>query len=338
MATEKHDFAMEQDRLISIIVPVYRVEPWLEECVSSIRAQTYRNLEIILVDDGSPDRCGEICDRLAREDGRIRVLHQKNGGLSAARNSGLDLCRGEFLGFVDSDDTIHPEMYARLLENITQNNVKLSFCHTVAYDAIKDRPGISKFAIPNETECLSASEVIRMALDENKWFSVYTKLYHRSLFDNLRFPINRTNEDYPTTLRIFDRCDTIVVDYCGLYSYRKRENSITTAPINDHSFDQAINGEDVYLYIKKTHPEFAGLAARFFLSACCGLLLKTDGILERRFSENRKIVVQLIRKYYPAEKHRTPLSCSQKILLSAACRGMTCYKMVSYVYRFLKKN
>lgn len=329
---------MEQDPLISIIVPVYKVEPWLEECVSSIQAQTYRNLEIILVDDGSPDRCGEICDRLAREDGRIRVLHQKNGGLSAARNSGLDLCHGEYLGFVDSDDVVHPEMYARLYENITHNGVKLSFCHTVAYNAIKDHPGTSTLTLPYETECLSALEVIRRALSENKWFAAYTKLYHRSLFDNLRFPINSTNEDYPTTLRIFDRCDKIVVNYWGLYSYRKREDSITTAPVNDHSFDQAINGEDVYLFIKKTHPEFTDLAARHFLSACCGLLLKTDGVLERRFFEKRKTVVLLIRKYYPVEKHRTSLSVSQKILLSAACKGMCFYKMISCVYRFLKRT
>ena len=101
-----------EEPLLSVIVPVYMVEPWLERCVDSIRRQTYRNLEIILVDDGSPDLCGEMCDRFAREEKRIRVIHRENGGLSAARNTGLDVCRGEYIGFVDSKG--HPDVDAML--------------------------------------------------------------------------------------------------------------------------------------------------------------------------------------------------------------------------------
>ncbi|HCI64916.1 MAG TPA: glycosyl transferase, partial [Clostridiales bacterium] len=101
--------------LISVIVPVYRVEAFLPRCLDSIRGQTYKNLEIILVDDGSPDNCGKICDEYAEMDSRIRVIHKKNGGLSSARNAGLDVAVGDYIGFVDSDDWIAPEMYETLL-------------------------------------------------------------------------------------------------------------------------------------------------------------------------------------------------------------------------------
>lgn len=126
--------------LISVIVPVYKVEPYLHRCIDSIRNQTYTNLEIILVDDGSPDNCGRICDEYAQKDKRIFVIHQENGGLSAARNSGLDRCSGAYIGFVDSDDCIHPEMYERLYKDICTYHTRLAFviriCVTTAYQKL----------------------------------------------------------------------------------------------------------------------------------------------------------------------------------------------------------
>ena len=116
--------------LISVIVPVYNVEEWLDECVSSIVKQTYTNLEIILVDDGSQDGCPKICDEWAKRDDRISIIHKQNGGLSSARNAGLDICNGEYVGFVDSDDTIECEMYKKMLHDIEQNNVKIVMCRT----------------------------------------------------------------------------------------------------------------------------------------------------------------------------------------------------------------
>ena len=114
--------------LISVVVPVYKVEKYLDECVQSIVNQTHRNLEIILVDDGSPDRCPQLCDEWAEKDSRIRVIHQKNGGLSAARNAGLDVAKGDYIGFVDSDDYIAPDMYEQLLIPLLKENKKTSCC------------------------------------------------------------------------------------------------------------------------------------------------------------------------------------------------------------------
>lgn len=114
--------------LISIIVPVYNVEPYLEQCIDSILNQSFRDFELILVDDGSPDRCGEICDRYAAADDRIRVIHQKNGGVSAARNAGMEVSKGKYIVFVDSDDMVHPLYLEHLYKAIQKHNADISMC------------------------------------------------------------------------------------------------------------------------------------------------------------------------------------------------------------------
>ena len=122
---------MNKNVKISIIVPVYKVEKYLDKCVNSIVGQTYKNLEIILVDDGSPDNCPAMCDEWAQKDSRIKVIHKKNGGLSSARNAGLDACTGDYIGFVDSDDWIEPDMYEYLLNIGMKNNADVSRCEFV---------------------------------------------------------------------------------------------------------------------------------------------------------------------------------------------------------------
>ena len=114
--------------MIAVIVPIYKVEKYLEKCVRSIISQTYKNIEIILVDDGSPDNCGKLADNLAKTDSRIKVVHKVNGGLSSARNAGIDVAQGDYIGFVDSDDTIEPFMYEKLLSLLQKENTKLSVC------------------------------------------------------------------------------------------------------------------------------------------------------------------------------------------------------------------
>ena len=319
--------------LISVIVPVYKVEPWLERCVDSIRSQVYRNLEIILVDDGSPDRCGEICDNLALEDDRIRVIHRGNGGLSAARNTGIDACRGEYIGFVDSDDAIHPEMYSRLYADIRDNGTLLAFCQPmVCYGS-----DISFPPAEARVECLSGEEVIRKSLGKSIWFSAWTKLYHRSLFDGLRYPEGRTNEDYPVTMRIYGRCGRVAVDYNKLYAYCKRADSITTSSVSEKTFDQVVSAEEALLFIREAYPGCAPLAARTLLASCSGVLLKTDGPRAAEFRNKRDEVFSVIRRYYPSERSNPHLSFSQKCILGAANAGGVPYVVVSWIFRTLKR-
>ncbi len=319
--------------LISVIVPVYQVEPWLERCVDSIRNQTYRNLEIILVDDGSPDRCGEMCDRFAREDNRILVIHRENGGLSAARNTGLDICHGEYIGFVDSDDFIHPEMYARLYGDICSFGTKLAFCQPM----MCYKGNVSFPPAKASVTVFSQEEILEKSLRDIIWFSAWTKLYHNSLFEGLRYPEGRTNEDYPITIRLFDRCDYVAVDFNQLYAYCKRAGSITTSPSTSNVFDQVANAEDVFLYINNTHPNLDYLAARILLSACLGYLLKTDANSSNESTENRHYVFAVIRGYSTEKKNKSSLSFSQRVLLSAASAGEQQYAIASWFYRKIKR-
>lgn len=319
--------------LISVIVPVYQVEPWLERCVDSIRNQTYRNLEIILVDDGSPDRCGEMCDRFAREDNRILVIHRENGGLSAARNTGLDICHGEYIGFVDSDDFIHPEMYARLYGDICSFGTKLAFCQPM----MCYKGNVSLPPAKASVTVFSQEEILEKSLRDIIWFSAWTKLYHNSLFEGLRYPEGRTNEDYPITIRIFDRCDYVAVDFNQLYAYCKRAGSITTSSSASKVFDHVINAEDVFLYIKNTHPHLDYLAAGILLSACLGYLLKTDANSSNESKENRHYVFAVIRGCSTKKKYYLSLNFSQRVLLSAASAGEQQYAIASWIYRNIKR-
>lgn len=328
MATKGEEQSMTEP-LISVIVPVFKVEPWLERCVDSIRNQTYRNLEIILIDDGSPDRCGKLCDSFAKEDDRILVVHQENRGLSAARNTGLDICRGEYIGFVDSDDYIHPEMYYRLYDDICTFGTKLAFCQPLmCYESISTFPPIKASVIS-----LSREEILEKSLREIIWFSAWTKLYHMSLFEGLRYPEGRTNEDYPTTIRIFDRCDHIAVDYNQLYAYCKRVGSITTSSSSRNAYDQIVSAEDVLLYIKKAHPTLEYLAVRILLSACLGFLLRNNDDSSKEYLTKRNLAFTMIRTFFPSEKHKHFLRHSQRILLAAASAGEHCFAIATWFYR-----
>lgn len=322
-----------EEPLLSVIVPVYMVEPWLERCVDSIRRQTYRNLEIILVDDGSPDLCGEMCDRFAREEKRIRVIHRENGGLSAARNTGLDVCRGEYIGFVDSDDVIHPEMFARLYNHLCTFGTQLAFCQAQIFH----NNNITFPTPESKVSCLPKDKILLKSLSCQIWFSACTKLYHKSLFEGLRYPEGRTNEDYPVTIRIFDKCDRITVDYNQLYAYCKRDGSITTTSSFRNAFDQIANAEEVFLYLKESHPDLEPLAARILLSAALGYLLKTDEASTREYQTERESAFAIIRKYYRKETKAPILSIYQRILLFSANAGKWQFAVASWIYRSIHR-
>lgn len=248
--------------LISIIVPVYKVELYLENCVKSIQNQTYKNLEIILVDDGSPDKCGQICDNLAKEDPRITVIHKENGGLSSARNEGLAIAQGEYFGFVDSDDSIHPQMYELLLRDIKTYNTKLAFCQSyISYN------GIVRYDLPTkDTMVIPKEKLIEKCLRDVKWFSAWSKLYHCSLKEYVHFPLGRTNEDYAIMLMVYDKCNIIAVNYNNLYIYCKREGSITTAPKLRNLYDAVLSAREEYSFVTQNYPESAKYAFRILVA------------------------------------------------------------------------
>lgn len=204
--------------LISVIVPVYRVERYLKRCVDSILAQTYPNMEVLLVDDGSPDRCPEICEEYARRFSNIRVIHQQNKGLSGARNTGIDQAKGEYLAFVDSDDVISPYFLEKLYQALKENDADLSQCRWeyMHGDVLKEayRPDAS-------TEVFSGRRMLaNLYIQTGAYYVVaWNKLYKRQLFETIRYPQGQIHEDEATTYRVFDLCKKAVVVDNALYGY-----------------------------------------------------------------------------------------------------------------------
>ena len=209
--------------LLSIIVPVYDVEHYLQKCIDSILAQTFTDFELILVDDGSPDNCPALCDAAAAKDARIRVLHQKNGGLSAARNAGLDVARGEWIGFVDSDDYIAPEMYEILYKAVQSTGADLALCDYVKVDETGALCTQTHVAVPQKS--LTGRELLQKAY----WTTVQiacNKLYHRTIFAQLRYPVGKLNEDFFVIPEICLNTQKAVVVPDVLYYYVQRGDSI----------------------------------------------------------------------------------------------------------------
>lgn len=210
--------------LISVIVPVYKVEDYLERCIESIMAQTYTQLEIILVDDGSPDGCPQLCDSLAKKDKRIRVIHQKNGGLSDARNTGLDTCRGKKICFVDSDDYVSPDYIETLYEAMKKEEVLISVCNF--FKVSED--GRVKKGDNLKTGILGEDDYWWSTFDEHpiSYVVAWNKLYDRSLFEKARFSKGRLNEDEMILHKIISQCkEIVIVDKCAYY-YQERNGSI----------------------------------------------------------------------------------------------------------------
>lgn len=214
--------------LISVIVPIYNVENYLRACVDSIIAQTYDNLEIILVDDGSPDNCPAICDEYAEKDRRIKVIHKENGGLSDARNAGLSVMTGEYLMFVDSDDCLTDNAVEALYEIVNTNNCLLAIGGYQRFFSDDER-----FDTPKEVlvKTFSTKEAIQDMLLNG--CASWGRLYHVSVHKDVLFPIGEINEDEAIVLQILNRCNKVLITNQIVYRYRCRPDSITTASFSE---------------------------------------------------------------------------------------------------------
>ena len=221
--------------LVSIIVPIYNVEQYLRECIDSIIKQTYKNLEIILVDDGSPDNCGQICDEYAKKDDRIKVIHKENGGLSSARNAGLDIATGEYISFIDSDDYVSNNFIEELYSLCIKCDADIAEC-----DFVKFTDKIEVQKKDKVIEKYSTIEMQEQIYTENyiKTIVVWNKLYKKYLYEKLRFPQGKINEDEFTTYKVFDSSlKNIAVTSEILYYYRYNENSIMGKKFNEKRLD-----------------------------------------------------------------------------------------------------
>jgi glycosyltransferase involved in cell wall biosynthesis len=240
---------------ISIIVPIYNVEKYLRECIESIISQTYKNLEIILIDDGSPDNCGKICDEYARKDDRIKVIHKENGGVSDARNCGLDNATGKYLAFVDPDDYVDNTYIEKLYNAIKENNVQMSQCSLLKVNDNKENLGM--FGYPSKEIKAGKDVLYDYYYAKQRFFfsALVSKMYDINLFKDIRFSKGRIYEDDFVSYKIYYNIDKIAIFNEALYFYRIREGSIMHTKFSIKNYDDLINREEQLKFFKDNNED-----------------------------------------------------------------------------------
>ena len=294
--------------LISVIVPIYNIVEYLPRCVNSIRRQTYRNLEIILVDDGSTDNSGALAEKMALEDKRIRVFHKENGGSSSARNLGLSKANGDYIGFVDSDDYIEPEMYERLLAVMLEENLLMA---QISRDEIDEQGN----PMPNVCEPLDKLELwecerfMRELLLHRGDCSFCTKLIHASLFQEEKFPEGELNEDFYLLVKLLPKVPAVAIlpeqDYHVFYRYGSNTRTRNKDDFPQVFTDIVRNADRVQEIVGKEYPALLPEAMRF------GLFQRLNYMLHIPISQmNREnIFYQQVKTYL--KKHRKDAVRSQ---------------------------
>jgi glycosyltransferase involved in cell wall biosynthesis len=326
---------MTEMPLVSVIIPVYNVEDYIEACVTSVQKQTLKDIEIILVDDGSPDRSGEICDRLASEDNRIKVIHKENGGLSDARNVGVSQARADLIGFVDSDDTIEPTMYEVLYDSLTRENADISFC------GIWNIYPNFKASINDLTEgyfVYSKLEVLKKVLaSDNATMHSVTKLYKKNLLSETPFPVGKTYEDAHFIIGYLLKCEKAVFDLQPLYNYYRREGSITMTPykVSDLSIIEA--HENNYKLLEKfielrNEASYRRYWSHFFVLDKILKLDKPHTITEK------KIIINFLRINFINIIKNQYIGRGRKLALVGLMVHEKIYHLILYIYLNIAKK
>lgn len=247
------------DCIVSVIVPVYKVEKYLHQCIDSIREQTYSRLEIILVDDGSPDNCGSICDKYSAEDSRIIVIHKENGGLSSARNAGLDIAAGKYVAFVDADDIVHPRYIEVLAALCERYNCDIAQCDFLAVTERSLRLPANPQQFLLFYDGKQALSKLCTSKDAVKYSVAWNKIYRKELFDEIRYPYGRIHEDEFTTYLIFWKASRVVVTNQYLYYYLQRTTSIMGQKFSVKRLDALTAFKERLIFLEKN-----GLEKEYF--------------------------------------------------------------------------
>ncbi len=310
--------------LISVIVPIYKVEQYLDRCVQSIVDQTYKNLEIILVDDGSPDNCPEMCDAWAQKDKRIKVIHKQNGGLSDARNAGMKIASGQYMAFIDGDDYIAPEMYQLLSECILNDNSDIAACgiEMVFEDGTAPRPLTPKGRFVLERDAAMQAVIREFPLKQPVWY----KLYKADLIRNIYFPVGKYHEDVFWTWQAIAQAKKVSVFDTPCYYYVQRSGSIMAERYSLRRLDAIEAKQQRLTFLKQEFPHLAEQAKKDLLFSCIyhGQLALRDlegADLKRVFSKLKETIKECSDRY-----ERVPIM--QKLWIALAkCNLKLCCKI-----------
>ena len=311
--------AMNSQPKISVIVPVYKVENFLDRCVESIVGQTYENLEIILVDDGSPDNCPAMCDAWAEKDSRIRVIHKENGGVSSARNAALDIATGDYIGFVDSDDWIEPEMYSSLIQKISESGKNIALCSYYAVEISGER---------YECRCVVDKEV----LDKDDYFRfivlggdggyIWNRLYRADIVKEVRFDEDIWySEDLLFNFKTAQKSNGAAVLDKAEYNYVQKRIREQAWIMDDHSFD-SMTAFEIMLSYKDIPEDVYDCCLRGYAAAAFTLL---SGVLTNekyfyKYDDIRSAILNFKKRILVQKKY--PIKYKGKVLALWLCPGL----------------
>lgn len=281
---------------ITVILPIYGVEDYLESCIKAVLDQTYRNLEVILVDDGSKDRCPEICDEWAQKDERILVIHKPNGGLSDARNAGIRVATGEYYLFVDSDDLIHPQMIELLYAHARKKNSLMVGCCYREFCSEKELeiewinktvPG--RFYTTEEaiTESCSDSSI------HNCFIVAWNRIYHKSLFEHIQYPVGHIHEDALIAFQLLEAANGIYLLEEELYFYRQRNGSIKNSEFSEKEIDTLLSIEK---RLEIADSKNVTVACQYLVEQCLKYCIKYSKLMDRKKQITSYKIIKVIYK------------------------------------------
>ena len=280
---------------VTVIVPVYNVEKYLKKCVDSILCQTLSDIEIILVDDGSTDDSGKICDAYSKKDDRIKVYHKENGGLSSARNYGIEKAKGKYLGFIDSDDYIDPDMYELLMDNLIKFDADMSLCGL--FDIYEGTP--PKVYAEDRTFEATPEETIKIVLEaEITSVTAVNKLYKRELFKEVRYPEGKISEDAFVIIDLLMRCRKTAITTKQKYYYIHRSGSITTLRFSPQSLHVLEAYKKNYELVEKNYPALIPVAKMRLCWAHFNVLDRLVFDTSKQFTDIEKDVIRYIKNNY----------------------------------------
>lgn len=306
-----------ESKKVSIIVPVYKVEKFLERCVESIIKQTYQNIEIILIDDESPDECPKMCDQYEIKDNRIKVIHKKNGGLSDARNAGLDIASGEYIAFVDSDDWIESDFIETLYMNAEREKADIS---VVGYQLIWEDGRIRRFSRDEEYYVFDRENAIRELLKQQKFqCMVCQKMYRKQIFETIRFPVGKIYEDVAIGLSTFLKAERVVVSGKVKYNYFQRSDSIVNAKFDKRKLFFLECCNKIIDYSDSKNKLFDLEAHTFYLRALMMFTLQLYQLDEEKYESTVKWLENEIRRCRRFIWKNPSIELKKKIVLSLIC-------------------
>lgn len=315
--------------LLSVIIPVYNVEKFLDRCLESVTKQTYRNLEIIIVDDGTKDCAGKMADEWAKTDNRINVIHQENQGLSAARNTGIDHANGEYITFVDSDDYLELDTYEKVMQHVVDDDTDIGI-----FPVIREEPGKEPFITRKPWfevpyAILDKEQMVQQLLLNRLDCAVWNKVFSRKLFTDLRFKKGITNEDFALLYKLMNGAEKAVYILDAKYHYMQNGNSITTTAFGIKQFDKYENCLEMLDYIKKYLPECLDEAYYYlwYHSFCLLKHLYVHGIADeyKEYSDRMRTTIKKSILLVASNKH---LTYKEKLMYAVMAYSPKLYLMI----------